>query len=109
MFQVNVDDRNHFIVMEVHRLVRGEIIRVIGDRRYEAENIDTWKAKILENCLTVLNSLRKRFIYDLHCYIVEKAGSTESYYRNRRPWDKWTVLWENDTVSCIVIVRGLPI
>ncbi|CAF2581501.1 unnamed protein product [Rotaria sp. Silwood2] len=102
-----------FIVDEVSHIVKDVIERLIGTNSYQHDKVTRWTVDIVDQILTELTILDKRFKYIVQAVIMQKNGSglhsASSCYWNDITDGSCTLRWENKHIYAIVSVFGLSI
>ncbi|CAF1431521.1 unnamed protein product [Rotaria sp. Silwood1] len=102
-----------FIVDEVSHIIKEVVERLIGGKSYEYDKITRWTVDIVDQILTELTILGKRFKYIVQAVIMPKNGTdvhaASSCYWNDITDGSCTLRWENKYIYAIVSVFGLSI
>ncbi|CAF2151721.1 unnamed protein product [Rotaria magnacalcarata] len=102
-----------FSVDEVSNIIKEVIERLIGNHAYQHDQVTRWTADIVDQILTELTNLGKRFKYIVQAVIVPKNGTglhaASSCYWNDITDGSCTLRWENKYIHAVVSVFGLSI
>eukprot|EP00740_Mantoniella_antarctica_P005312 CAMPEP_0181361626 /NCGR_PEP_ID=MMETSP1106-20121128/7432_1 /TAXON_ID=81844 /ORGANISM="Mantoniella antarctica, Strain SL-175" /LENGTH=120 /DNA_ID=CAMNT_0023475243 /DNA_START=82 /DNA_END=444 /DNA_ORIENTATION=- len=98
---------------EMDQIVKEAIDQAIGTNIFLHAKVNLWTSNVVEGVLKRLASLSKPFKYVVTCNFVQKTGSG-MHTASTALWDaavdgKHTVLWESQTIQCVVSVYWLAI
>mmetsp|Transcript_9031 Transcript_9031/g.13573 ORF Transcript_9031/g.13573 Transcript_9031/m.13573 type:complete len:111 (-) Transcript_9031:216-548(-) len=102
---------------DLHDEISGRIqnlaSQVLRDQRYSAGKVAEWIDSINNSCVDNLKKLSPNFKYVVSSIVQQKVGAG-LHYSAVSLWDakhdgSVTVKFENETMTCIVVVFGLSI
>lgn len=92
-------------------MVRVSIENILHGKTYRQDNANGWEVQLLIKCFGILSELANVLSLQVTCFIVERIDTEMDIisfcFWNKRPDGTYVMLWENETISCIVIIRGL--
>ena len=95
------------------QLVRAQIEKVLQKKVYNSREAQTWTNIISEACVKCLTDTSKNFKYIISTLIVQKASCglniSGSCFWDSESDGNVSVMWESNTMVCIVNVYGLAL
>merc|ERR1712150_427690 len=107
------DEDDIFMLEDVEMIAKTSIDSVLKGNLYNAKKVDVWCNSVVSGCIKALLAQGKPFKYIVTCIIMQKNGAGMTTCAGFR-WDQrkdgqCKVLWEEDTMACIVTVYGLSL
>ena len=107
------DIGEELIVEDIESTIKSAIGTTLADSTYNFSKVNDWSNNVIAAALKGLQSLNRPFKYILTVIIMQKNGagltSVASTYWDTNKDGVCKVLWENNTMHCIVTCFGLAV
>uniref|UniRef100_A0A7S2UUF8 Dynein light chain Tctex-type 1 n=1 Tax=Fibrocapsa japonica TaxID=94617 RepID=A0A7S2UUF8_9STRA len=84
---------------------------VLEGKRFQTTKLAEWTDLVTQECLAGLARLSRNFKYTVSCLLFEKEQGAQMTSAVTAYWDprtdgSFTLRWENDSMSCVLVISG---
>mmetsp|Transcript_29947 Transcript_29947/g.39373 ORF Transcript_29947/g.39373 Transcript_29947/m.39373 type:complete len:121 (-) Transcript_29947:132-494(-) len=90
------------------------LTNVLEGRRFQSAKLNEWTDQITQECITELRKLSCAFKFAVSCLIFQKETedgggaltSSVAAYWDPKTDGAFSLRWENDSISCLLVISG---